>query len=242
MSSRFVYAVVAAAMVVLFINCNKNSSAPPAGPTAPARNVIFTEGFENIPYDLDDTLHPNPYYSKVTSMPGWTADTISTDAAHSGTHSLTSDSNLSGIKRPLDPAIADSIAGLEFYLMAKKAEHTNIYAALATSGSSYNGLWVIMGIGIDKSDSLMFIYNKSPSDPLNEQINFAPLDSNKWYKCDIEYNFTDSTLTYSVDGTVVHAMNVPQPPSLPRFVVLRDSAGAQGPADYYLDDVTVYKR
>ena len=221
-----------AAAVALFISCSKNSSAPEE-PTLPTRHVLFSDGYEN---DLSQ-------YTQVTYMPGWSTMSISTAAAHSGTHSLASDTNKCGIKKILDTAITDSIAGLEFYCMAKRTGQTNFYAALATSGSSPTGLWVIMGMGIDRSDSLKFIYQNSPTDIINnEERNFAALDTNRWYKCNIEYNFSDSTLTCYLDDDTVRTRNVPNPGTLPRFVTMRDSLGSQGPREYYLDDVTVYKR
>jgi hypothetical protein len=231
-SPRSVCTVVAAGAVLIFMGCNKQTD--PAGPIPPARSVIFSEGFET---DLAN-------YSQVTYMPGWSIMSISTAAAHaSSAQSLTSDTNLSGIKRAFYPGIEDSIAGLEFYLMAKQAGQTDFYVALATSGSSFNGLFTIMGMGIDKSDSLWYIYENTPTDSASmEHTNFAPLGFNIWYKCNIEYEFSTSTLTYSLNDSVIHTRTVPTTNAIPLFVAMRDSVGAQGPKEYYIDDVTVYKR
>ena len=213
------------------ITCNKDS-----GTTVPQRTVVFSEGFEEA--NLSDAG-----YMQVTYATGQGMMSISTNAAHSGKSSLTSDSNNTGIRKSLNDAISDSIAGLEFYLMAKKAEHINFFAAIARPGSSANGLFTIMGIGIDKSDSLKYIYENEPGDSVNnEHKNFAALVFNKWYKCNIEYDFTNAILSYYVDGTVVYTKSAPNPMSLQMFVAMRDSSGSQGVKGYYIDDVTIYKR
>jgi hypothetical protein len=219
----------------MFMGCNKKTDpAGPPDPTPPARTVIFSEDFET---DLS-------LYSQVTYMPGWSMMDTTKAAAHaSSAQSLTSDTNLSGIKRAFYPGIEDSIAGLEFYLMAKQAGQTNFYAALATSGSSFNGLFTIMGMGIDKSDSLWYIYENTPTDSATmEHTNFAPLAFNVWYKCNVEYEFSTSTITYFLNDSVILTRTVPTTNAIPLFVTMRDSVGAQGPKEYYLDDVTVYKR
>lgn len=224
---------IAAAVAVcgISIMCNKDS-----GTTIMQRNAVFSEGFE-----LTDLS--NAGYMQLTYVSGQGMMSISTNAAHSGSSSLTSDSNNTGIRKSLNDAIYDSIAGLEFYLMAKKAEHINFFAAIARPGSSVNGLFTIMGIGIDKSDSLQYIYENEPGDTVNnEHKNFAAIVFNKWYKCNIEYDFSNTTLSYYVDGSVVYTKSAPNPMSLQMFVTIRDSSGVQGAKEYYIDDVTVYKR
>ena len=225
-----VCAIAAVALGGLLICCDKKdaSSAPPA----PERNAVLSEGFEN---GISD-------YMQVTYAPEQGLMSVSTNYAHSGTHSLTSDSNNTGIRKSLDDPISDSIAGLEFYLMAKKAERTNFVAVIARSGSSANGLYTILGMGIDKSDSLKYIYEYQPDDTSNEHKNFAALMLNKWYKCKIEYDYSDTTLTYSLDDSTVYTRTAPSPMTLQTFIVMRDSLGAPGPSGYYVDDVAVYKR
>ena len=225
-----VCAIAAVALGGLLICCDKKdaSSAPPA----PERNAVLSEGFEN---GISD-------YMQVTYAPEQGLMSVSTNYAHSGTHSLTSDSNNTGIRKSLDDPISDSIAGLEFYLMAKKAERTNFVAVIARSGSSANGLYTILGMGIDKSDSLKYIYEYQPDDTSNEHKNFAALEYDKWYKCNIEYDFNDSTVTYFLDGRIVHTRSTPNLIALTSFVIMRDSLGSPGPKDYYVDDVTIYKR
>ena len=74
------------------------------------------------------------------------------------------------------------------------------------------------------------------------QENDPSLELNKWYKCEIEYNYTDSTLTYSVDGSIVQKRTAPSPFTFDKLFVMRDNFGAQGHSGYYIDDITVCKR
>jgi hypothetical protein len=229
--SRIVYAIIAAVISGMIVTCNKES-----GPTAPVDKVpgtiILSEGFEG---DLSS-------YKQVTYQADQGMMSIATQHAHSGNGSLASDSNNTGIKRMISPSIDDSIAGLQFYLMATKLAHTNFFAAICKPGSSANGLFTIIGMGIDKSDSLKYIYENMPGDPINEHVNFAALTLNKWYQCKIEYDYSDTTLTYFLDNDIVYTRTAPSPMTLQIFVAMRDDLGAQGTSGYYIDDVAIYKR
>jgi hypothetical protein len=194
--------------------------------------AIISEGFEG---DLAK-------YKQILYSPEQGIMSISKQYVHSGNGSLTSDSNSTSIKCLVNPEIMDSIAGLQFYIMATKRSQTNTICAICKMGSSKNGLYTIMGMGISKSDSLGYVYENAPEDPLNEHRNFAALELNRWYKCKIEYNYSDTTLTYYLNDAIVHKKNAPDPMMLNLFVVMRDGLGTQGPSGYYVDDVTVYKR
>ena len=228
--SRIPYAV-AAAIGGMVVSCNGPNS-PIASPDLPPGSVIFSEEFEG---DLSS-------YRQITYAIGQGMMSLSTQQARSGKRSLTSDSNNTGIKRVIDPSINDSIAGLQFFLMATTTAHTNFIAAMCKPGSSANGLFSIFGMGIDQSDSLKYVYENAPGDTINEHKNFAALVLNKWYKCKIEYDYTDTILTFFVDNTVVYTRSAPSPMTLQTFVVMRDDLGAQGPAGYYLDNASIYKR
>jgi hypothetical protein len=215
----------------MIMRCNNNS-----GPTNPTDKVpgtaILSEGFEG---DLSN-------YRQITYDPAQGMMSISTQHAHSGKSSLTSDSNNTGIKRGISPSIDDSIAGLQFYLMATKTAHTNFFAAICRPGSSADGLITKFGMGIDKSDSLNYICYDYLNG-INEYKNFAPLTLNKWYKCKIEYDYTDTTLTYFLDNDTIYTRTTPSTLTpFQTFVAIRDGLGAQGPSGYYIDDVTIYKR
>jgi hypothetical protein len=222
----------------MVVSCSKKTPNPVTPPDdQPPGNVILSEGFEG-----DSTYLDSNNYRQITYDPAQGRMSISTQHAHSGKSSLTSDSNNTGIKKGISPSIDDSIAGLQFYLMATKLAHTNFLAAICKPGSSANGLFTIIGMGIDKSDSLKYVYENAPGDPINEHKNFAALTLNKWYKCKIEYDYSDTTLTYFLDDATVYTRTAPSPMTLQTFVVMRDSLGAQGPSGYYVDDIIVYKR
>jgi hypothetical protein len=194
--------------------------------------VIMSEGFEG---DLSN-------YKQVVYTEGQALMSLSKQFAHSGKGSLTSDSNNTSIKCLIEPSIDDSIAGLQFYLMATKKSHTNFLVALCKPGSSANGLFTTMGMGIDKSDSLNCYYQDTPDSTSITSKNSADMILNKWYKCNVEYDYSDTTITYSVDDAVVFKKPAPNPMTLKTFVVMRDDLGAQGTSGYYLDDIAIYKR
>jgi hypothetical protein len=230
--SRTVYAMAAAALCAMAVSCSKSTTNPVKPPDQPPGNVILSEGFEG---DLSN-------YRQITYTPEQGLMSISTQHPTTGSGSLTSDSNYTGIKKIIEPSINDSIAGLQFYLMAIQTSHTNFIAALCKPGSSANGLFAIYGMGIDQSDSLKYVFENAPGDIINEHKNFAALTLNKWYKCKIEYDYADTTLTYYLDDAVVYTRTAPNPMTLQIFVVMRDGLGAQGAAGYYIDDVAIYKR
>jgi hypothetical protein len=235
--SRMVCAMAAAALCAMAVSCGKKDTNPVKPPDQPLGNVILSEGFEG-----DSTYLGSNNYRQITYSPEQGLMSISTQHPKTGSGSLTSDSNNTGIKKLLEPSIDDSIAGLQFYLMATQAAQTNFIAALCKPGSSANGLFAIYGMGIDQSDSLKYVFENAPGDIINEHKNFAALTLNKWYKCKIEYDYADTTLTYYLDDAVVYTRTAPSPMTLQIFVVMRDGLGAQGPSGYYIDDVCVYKR
>jgi hypothetical protein len=229
--SLMVSAIAAAVTVAALVVCDNGTDPVTIDDTVPGR-VILSEGFEG---DLSS-------YNQITYVDGQGKMSISTQHARFGKGALTSDSNNTGIKKMIESSIDDSIAGLQFYLMSTKAAHTNFIGALCKMGSSANGLYTIFGMGIDKSDSLMYVFENAPLDPMNERKTFAPLTLNKWYKFKIEYNYADTTLTYSLDNEIVYQRSAPDPMTLQFFVAMRDGLGAQGPSGYYMDNVSIYKR
>jgi len=230
--SRMVYAIFAVALSGMVVKCSNPAGPAVTPPDKAPGTIILSEGFEG---DLSE-------YKQLTYLPGQGMMSLSTQKTRWGKGSLTSDSDNTSLRRPLDPSIDDSIAGLQFYLMATRASHTNFTAGLCKIGSSANGVYAFYGIGIDRSDSLNYIFQNAPNDPINEQKNFAALALNKWYKCKIEYNFSDTTLTYYLDNTLIRTMPAPSPLTIGAFVAMRDSAGAQGASGYYIDEVSIYKR
>jgi hypothetical protein len=230
--------VAAAALGTITLSCSKKSS--PIGPVIPAGGVIFNEGFEEHPDSL------GLLYAQVSYASNWGLMTITDSAAHAGKQSLTCDSNCTGIKGTIGTEIEDSTAGIQFYLMAKKPEETDFSAGLAQLGSAGNGLFAFVGMGIDKSDSFTCFYQQQPDNGNSGtgmiQKNVVPLGFNKWYKCNIEYNYGNDTATYFLNGAVVYKVDFGGMQAISDFFAIRDSLGSQGPKDYYLDDITVYKK
>jgi hypothetical protein len=226
----------------IFFGCQKDSS-DPIKPTPPARNVILSDGFE---YDNDSLAM---LYNLVAWSGGRARMSTTTAAAHpgGGTHSLTSDSAKTGIRPYSNLIIEDSIAGLEFYFMAKQAEHIPFFAGIGSSGSEWNGLKTILGIGTTASDSLQYIYEWQANQPDNQYVCFAALEYDKWYKFRVECNFNDTTVNYYMNDSNIQTIKTTDVTQINRFFVMRDSLGQQGPgpggaAQYYLDDYIIYKR
>jgi len=230
--SWMVCAIASVTMGGMVFRCTTENN-PTTPPDTVPGNVILSEEFEG---DLSN-------YNQITYVDGQGKMSISTQQARFGKGSLTSDSNNTGIKRLFDEPIQDSIAGLQFYLKATKAAQTNLLVAMGKTGSSATGLFTIIGMGIDKSGSLQCVYEENPFDPaVQERRNVTTLTLNKWYKCKVEYNYDDTTLTYSVDDAIVYQRGAPSPMTLQIFFAMRDSLGAQGPSGYYVDNVSIYKR
>lgn len=239
---QVVCALVAVAMGGIIMSCNKNSNPAAPGPAPGPGDVVYSEGFEESP-DFLGLL-----YVQINYATNWGLMTITDSAAHTGKQSLTSDSNCIGIKGSLGSQIEDSTAGIQFYLMAKKPEETDFIAGMGQSGSAPNGLYSFVGMGIDKSDSFTCLYQQSPYNGTSDtntgviKKNVVPLGYNQWYKCNIEYNFNDDIATYYLNGAIVCKLKPGGFYGMGQFFAMRDSLGKQGPKEYYLDDVTVYKK
>ena len=205
-------------------------------------DIISFDGFEGNNLD-------SAGYMKIYNPAAYGWMSVTTKAAHTGAYSLTSDSNNTGLRKWLDSPISDSIAGLAFYLKASQSGKTDFFAAIVTMGTSAgmldNGFSTVLGMGIDKSDSLWYTFQKYDDPQADSDLirkNFAPLEFNRWYKCAVEYDFTAKTLTYFLDGAVVFTRSAPGIRKLDMFITYRDGLGAQGPKDYFIDDITIYKR
>jgi len=226
---RIVCAITAAAMGAVLMWCN-TSTGPTNPPDKVPGNVLLSEGFETDSTPLQ----------QFTYAPSWGIMSRVTGHAHTGKYSLTSDSGKTGTRKSFD-LISDSIAGVQFYVMATKAEQINFFGAIGMSGSAWNDMSVIFGMGIGKFDSLQYYYQRQAGDSTNEQKSFAPLQFNKWYQCRIEYDFNTSILSYFLDGAVVKTITT-SIMGFTRFVTFRDELGSPGPRGYYIDDISVYKR
>ena len=115
--------VALAAMVCMMAGCNKNSVGPTSTstdspPIPTGATVVFSDGFggDLSKYKASYMINVNDFYSPMR---------ITTDAAHSGTHSVTSDSNRTALEYDLVPSIISGIVGVQFYIMAKSSGQTN---------------------------------------------------------------------------------------------------------------------
>ena len=212
------FAMAAVATGGIIVSCTEKNN--PSGTTVTPRNVIFSENFEG---NADSVLA-----NYMPLVPGQAKMPITNAIAFSGKQSLTSDSDNTGIKDFIGTPIEDSIAGIEFYLYAAAPQEIDFIAGMAQSGSAANGLSMLLGMGIDKSDSLKLYYQQTYPDPLIEK-NLAPLGYKKWYKCNVEYDFNDSMLTCSLNDAVVYKQPASSPMQISHFVAMRDSIGSQGP-------------
>jgi hypothetical protein len=228
----------------------KNPAEPPVSetPTAPSgTTLVLAEGFGG---DLSKWAD----HYMVTSSEIYSLMRITTDAAHTGTHSITGDSNMTALlfALPDTERVENGIAGVQFYIMAKELQQANFTVGIGASPSSSGGVQPLFGIGFDPSDSIKctyydmyYPYNNGHGDSL-----IAPITPNHWYKCVVEANFSDTTITYSIDDVQVRTfpMDTTRIMGISSLVVLRGMTGvnnapsAEGPKKYYADDIVFYKK
>jgi hypothetical protein len=136
----------------------------------------------------------------------------------------------------------DSIVGIEFYLMAKSSAKTNFIAFLGKEGGSIRNSAYYVGMGFDKSDSIKILWTSNAVSG-QESKNVAPISFGKWYKCTVEYDITNYTATYYLDGKAVGTHEMPSVSTFGynMFVVYRDAKGQDGTAPYYFNDFTLYE-
>jgi hypothetical protein len=79
----------------------------------------------------------------------------------------------------------------------------------------------------------------------------CPIVLDHWYKCVVEANFSDSTITYYLDDVPIRTfpLDVARTMGIDRLLVFRGpDAGMnhtscqEGPKQYYADDIVFYKR
>ncbi len=217
-----------------------------------ARNCVpvFFEDFEN---GLNKWY---PTYMVVVGQRYYPQMRITTDAAHSQTHSLTADSNRTALLYALDVTarIEHGIAGVGFYLMTKEKGGINFTVALGKTGGSSGGLSKAFGIGFDPNDSIKCSnYDMLSIEPVADSM-IAPIELNHWYQCAVEVDFTTKKVTYIIDDVTVRSQDLPTSNmgSIDRLLVLRgtkvdrphyDSVSCkEGVKRYYVDDITLYTK
>lgn len=96
----------------------------------------------------------------------------------------------------------DSIVGMEYYLMAGSSAKTNFIVFLGKEGGSIRNSAYYVGMGFDKSDSIKILWTHNAV-AAQESKNIVPITFGRWYKCTVEYDITNYTATYYLDGNVV---------------------------------------
>lgn len=252
-----------ACVIAMVMGCNKSSN--PVSVTDPdlsaptGATLLMSEGFE-------DTLGKwTKDFMILAGAPHYTRMQITADAFKSGTHSLTSDTNFNALcyesPNKLDSIYlfsqnASTIAGVQFYIMAKEAGQANFTVEIGQNAGSSGGLSKAFGIGFDPSDSIKATYTDvNYPDPMKQGHNdsiLAPIILNHWYKCCVEVNFATKTITYSLDGAQVRTQPFPtvEMYGIDRVLVFRgyyggllyDQPSADGAKKYYVDDIVLYRK
>jgi hypothetical protein len=228
----------------IMVGCKNNSN--PAAPVG-QRTVIFSDGFESPVIDtsiwrLTYMVNFPDFYPQMR---------ITTDAAHTGARSLTSDSNRTALvyETPPKARIETGIAGAEFYIMAKAAGQINFTVEIGQYKGSSGGLGKAFGFGFDRTDSLKCTYFNDHVGQNDSMLSSIQL--NHWYKCVVEVDFIDTTVTYYLDDAKVRALPLPtldqEMMGIDRFLVFRgmglvDLPNAEGPKPYFADDIVFYKK
>jgi hypothetical protein len=245
-----------AALLVMMMGCGSkdNPVAPVAGDTpvpGPASGtVVFSEGFGGTlsSWAQQYMINVGDYYPRMT---------ITTAVAHSGTHSITSDTSQSALEYDIANRIETGVAGIQFYIMATGKGQANFSVQFGQNAGSSGGLGKAFGIGFNKSDSITCVYYDYMD--MNQYLDsaIAPMQLNHWYKCAVEVNFGATqgtgTITWKLDDVVVRTSPLPTQDmnGIDRTLVFRGvnpndlamhTDHLSGPKPYYADDIVLYTR
>jgi len=254
--------ITATVTISALMSCNNPvSSTTSENPAIPAGvQVVFSSGMNDE--DIADTskwskdymINVNDFYPQMRAT---------TEAAHSGKYSVTSDSNrtalvvkLEGIlpnlyNNPEINKINKGICGVEFYIMAKAKGGINFTLELGQYAGSSGGLSKSFGIGFDIFDSIKATHYDADGGRTDKMV--EPIKLNYWYKCKIEINFNDSTATYYIDGNMVDQGKLPSREmyGIDKMLIFRGPLAQkgdeypecqEGPKPYYIDDIVLYTR
>jgi hypothetical protein len=154
--SIFFGAAIAACACGVFIGCNNSNTVTPpssdANPAAPTgATLIYSDGFggDLSKWETNYMILVSDFYPHMK---------ITTDAAHTGTHSLTSDSCRTALLYKLSPRLETGIAGVEYFIMAKAKGKANFVVEIGQDAGSSGGLFKAFGMGFDPTDFLKCIY------------------------------------------------------------------------------------
>lgn len=224
-------ALVLIAAGLLVLQCGKKDI--PAG-IDDHRSVIFSDDFENGLTKWD--VFRDGVYDTYDSL------RITTAAFHGGGHSVVSDSNHCGIMKQFTDLVDTGDIHCEFYLMARAAGQSNFMVSLAKPAGSSGGDSYLYGIGFGSNDSLCCAYfDYTDGTHMVHTKNIASIQPDHWYKCEVEINYTDTTITYRVDDAVADTLTLPVLMNIQVLKIYRDELGAEGPIQYFADDITMYR-
>jgi hypothetical protein len=208
------------------------------------KGVIFNDGFEGDLSKWSSSYMLNPVDPRLPRM------TITAATAHGGQHAITTDSNSTALMLVIDSTAAfpkmkpieDGVAGVEFYFMARSAGGINFTMEIGQNAGSSGGLGYCYGIGFDPSNRLKCTYSDLYNDLRNDSL-YTPLEAGYWYKATIEVSFTAKTVNYYLDGVQIRTMPLHDGIfRLDRVLIFRGMDGAEGPKQYYADDLTLYTK
>jgi hypothetical protein len=253
MAHRLILAASAAACIAAtMIGCGSkdNPVAPAAGDASisgPAGSTaVFSEGFggDLSKWEQQFMINVGDYYPQMR---------ITTAAFHTGTHSITSDTSQSALVHAFSGPMYTGIAGVQFYVMATAKGEANFTVQIGQNAGSSGGLGKAFGLGFDKTDSVTCIYYDYMGFTQRQDSAVAPMQVNHWYKCVVEVNFSDTTISYYLDDQKVRTRHdlLSDWNGIDRVLVFRGvnpedlSAGTDhlaGPKPYYADDIVFYTK
>lgn len=248
MFRQFLFAgSVMACFFCALTGCNKNPAAveKDSDPIAPAGStLLFADGFGG-----DLSKWEGVYM--VSSAEKYKQMRIATAAAHSGTHSITTDSSMTALyhQELADNRVESGIAGVEFYMMAQSLSKVNFGVEIGQNPGSSGAVSPAFGIFFDPSDSIKCtVFMSWPT--VDSQVTFGKIQAEKWYKCKVEVNFTDSTSNYYIDDAKILEIKLKDafPQGVDRLLIFRGlygmnfSTSADGVKPYYVDDIVFYKK
>lgn len=226
---------VAACSLFIISGCEDKNPA-----TGDSRTVIFSDGFEN------GLSGWQPVY-QVTQEDLYKPMRINSTDKKTGSNSITSDSSMTALYHIELDRIETGTIGVEFYMMAKSLEKTNFGVEIGQNPGSSGAVSPAYGIYFDPSDSIKCTsYASFPSVDIQKMV--APIQAGKWYKLNVEVNMTTSTVSYSIDGAVVHTEKTSSLYGIDRLLVFRGkygkdySSSSDGVKPYFIDDITYYKK
>lgn len=241
MIRRFLLLGAGAALIagLTIVGCSsKSNPVSSSSLTGPAGStVVYADGFEGDLSKWED-------HYMINIGDNYPHMRITTAAAHSGTHSITTDSNRTGLVYDLANRAETGTVGVQFYIMAQAAGQINFSVIIGQNAGSSGGLGKQFGIGFDSSGyikTVMYDMFSGENDSLISAIQYG-----HWYKCVVEFNWTAATITFSIDGNKVRTMGLPTQDmmGIDRLLVFRgiDGSMSEGPKQYYADDIVLYTK